>query len=184
MVDEVWKDIPGYEGFYQASNFGRIRSVEHYDKLNRLRKATIRKQQKDNGGYLFVIFSKNGEKKQINTHRIIAMTFILNPNNLPQVNHKDENKTNNCVENLEWCNSKYNANYGNRNKKMIENLSGKNNKKSKKIEQYDLQGNFIKDWIGIRDVARKTNIKHQNISACCVGKQKTAGGYIWRYVND
>ena len=106
---------------------------------------------------------------------MVAETFIPNPNNYPQVNHKDENRHNNCVNNLEWCTAKYNANYGNRNKKLKGYFT------SVKIIQYDLQSNFIKEWESMKNASEKLDICRTNISECCRNLRKTAGGYIWKY---
>ena len=110
-------------------------------------------------------------------HRIIAETFIPNPKNLLEVNHKDENKENNNISNLEWCNRKYNCNYGSMQIR-------KANKCCKEIIQYDLQGNLIKRWESIKEAGQTLNIHRGNISWCCKEKNKTAGGYIWKYANS
>lgn len=112
--EEIWKDILGYEGLYQVSSFGRVRGLDRYDSMNRFWKGRILKSQTGTGGYLFVQLCLNGKVKAYSVHRLVAETFIHNPDNLPQVNHLDEDKTNNRVENLEFCDSKYNVNYGTR----------------------------------------------------------------------
>lgn len=133
---EIWKWIPGYEGIYEASNFGFIRSVDHYAPLRpgfmKLMKGRLLKFSKAGRGYNSVWLSKNGSVKAYNVHRLIALLFLPNPDNLPEVNHKDEDKTNNFIwinsdgtvdpikSNLEWCTSLYNANYGNRNRNQVE----------------------------------------------------------------
>lgn len=163
MIQEIWKDIPGYEGLYQISNLGNIKSF--------CRKNTIiRKATNDGYGYLQLCLTKNKKIKEHKVHRLVAEAFIPNPENLPQINHKDENKHNNCVDNLEWCSAEYNINYGTRNEKI-----------SKKIKQYDKKGNFIKLWNSIIDIERIMNIPHSNIISCCKNKRKTAGNYIWEY---
>lgn len=100
---EEWRDIKGYEGLYQVSNLGKVRN----------KKGKVLKQYRNNKGYPCVHMYKNNKYKTKNVHRLVAISFIENPNNLPQVNHKDEDKTNNVVTNLEWCTNKYNCNYGN-----------------------------------------------------------------------
>ena len=119
MVEE-WRVIPGYEN-YEVSNLGQIRS------LNWNRTGTIRilKQLNHSSGYLAIGLTKNGVQKRFTVHRIVAMTFIPNPNNLPEINHKDENKHNNSVENLEWVSHKYNINFGTRNKRHSEKMKNK-----------------------------------------------------------
>lgn len=126
MTEEIWKPIEGYEGLYEVSSYGRVRSLDRYVKGRygnyRLHKGKILSPAKDTTGYLKVVLSCNGKSKTIKVHRLIAQTFILNPDNLPEVNHKDEDKTNNRVENLEFCNRKYNCNYGSRNIRRRETL--------------------------------------------------------------
>ena len=111
MIEE-WRKIVGYEGLYEVSSLGRVRSLDRYDSINRFRKGRILKSGTDTGGYLFVQLSSNGNEKNHSVHRLVAEAFIPNPDNLPQVNHIDEDKSNNCVDNLEWCDREYNINYG------------------------------------------------------------------------
>ena len=121
-MNEVWKDIKGYEGLYQASNTGRIRSIGRYVKAKnnsrKYMKSTILKGVANDRGYYMVVLSKEGKKRKIFIHRLVAETFIENLKNYNQVNHIDENKTNNNMDNLEWCTCKYNCNYGTRNKRI------------------------------------------------------------------
>ena len=111
MNTEIWKDIEGYEGYYQVSNFGNVRSVdrviEYSDGVKRLRKGRILKPYKNRDGYLTCDLRKNSKHKISKIHRLVSEAFIPNPSNLPEVNHKDEDKTNNCVDNLEWCTRSY-----------------------------------------------------------------------------
>ena len=122
MNEEIWRPIEGYEGLYEVSNTGRVKSLNRYVKGKgesySLQKGRVLSPGKDKNGYLFVILTCNGKRKMFLVHRLIAQTFILNPDNLPQVNHKDEDKSNNRVENLEWCTAKYNNNYGTRKDKV------------------------------------------------------------------
>ena len=106
---EHWKDIEGYEGLYQVSDLGRVKAL-NYNKTGMER---VLSAGKDTGGYMYVILHKNGKGKMCSVHRLVAQAFIPNPNGLPEINHKDECKTNNIVSNLEWCTAKYNMNYGN-----------------------------------------------------------------------
>lgn len=122
-MKEIWKDIPGYEGLYQVSNLGDIKVLDRIVNCGiKNNKTVIRKskllKQRINQGYYEVALSKNGKKRFLKVHRLIAITFLPNLNNLPSVNHKDENKLNNCIDNLEWCTIKYNCNYGTRNYKI------------------------------------------------------------------
>ena len=109
---EEWKSIPGYEGLYEVSSYGRVRSLDRYDSRNCLRSGCILKQKNNGNGYLICSLSKNGIVKNKYIHRLVAEAFIPNPSNIKDVNHKDEDKTNNIVDNLEWCDHKYNCNYG------------------------------------------------------------------------
>ena len=118
---EIWKDIPGYEGLYKVSNLGRIKSLGN----GKTRKENILRLTKDKYGYLYITLSENGKLKKFKVHRLVAMAFIPNPNNYTQINHKDENRSNNRVENLEWCTQKYNNNYGNHSKNISNAIKGK-----------------------------------------------------------
>ena len=170
---EIWKDISGYEGLYQASSFGRILS---------LKRGIILKQQLNPSGYYYVALSKDGKGKRFLVSRLIAKNFIPNPYNLPEVNHKDENPKNNAVENLEWCSVAYNNTYGNRTANSAE--SNKNGIRSKKVYQYDLNGNFIKEYPSQHQASRDNNYSQGNISSCLRGKVKQAYGYVWKYKKD
>ena len=165
MKKEYWKPVVGYEGHYQVSNFGRVKSLKFGKE--KILKQYIR------GGYYYVCLSKNGIIKKYSVHRLVAQAFLDNPNNLPQINHKDENKTNNNVDNLEWCDAKYNTNFGT----CIERRS---KKKSKTVLQYTLDGKFVREWPSTMECERNGYIE-QAISACCRGERKTHKGFIWRY---
>ncbi|MBR4486649.1 HNH endonuclease [bacterium] len=173
---EIWKDIPEYEALYQVSNLGNIKSLDLIviDKLGRkyVKKGKLLKQRIDKYGYNYVHLHKNGNEKYKLVHRLVAEAFIPNPNNLPQVNHKNEIKTDNNIENLEFCDVKYNLNYGTRNEKVSKN-------KSKKIKQLDKDGNLINIWLNSLEASKKLNIHSGNIRSCCRGELKTAGGYKW-----
>lgn len=124
MKNVVWKDIEGYEGIYQISNYGEVMRLMSYDSRNHLRNSKILKQRKNKDGYMVVGLHKNSKEKKYLVHRLVAKAFISNPNKLPEINHIDENKQNNSVPNLEWCNRKYNVNYGNAQKKRVETRFG------------------------------------------------------------
>ena len=159
---EQWKDICGYEGLYQVSTSGKIKGLKRHYATEK-----IRKPIKGNHGYLQVMLSKDGERKTFLVHRLVAEAFIQNPNGFAFVNHKDQNRHNNEAENLEWCNAQYNTDYS----------------VSKCVSQYDKLGNLVRVWKSTKEVERKLGISNGNISGCCRGKLKTAGGYVWRY-ND
>ena len=185
-MDEVWKDIEGYEGLYQVSNTGQVRS------LNYLHTGEVKplKQGTDGNGYKRVSLYKDGKSKTCRVHRLVAMAFILNPNNYKEVNHKDENPSNNNVNNLEWCTNEYNVNYGTRTKRASESLKGKykgkDHPKSKSIFMYDKEGNFIRKFDCIADANEyfgKGKICSA-ISNCLRGRAKTAFGYVFKYADE
>lgn len=183
-MKEIWKDIENYEGLYQISNFGNIKSLNY----NGTKKEKKLKQIPDKDGYMKIGLCKNNILKEKKIHRLVAGAFLnkkkfkyidekdkskyINNLNKLEVNHKDENKQNNNVENLEWCTHSYNNNYGSKNKTI-----------SKKVNQYDLEGNYIKTWDSLFKVQKKIGIHVTNISRCCKNIYKTAGGFVWRYVN-
>lgn len=175
---EVWQDIPGYEGRYQASTYGRIKSLERtvsFGNRNRTITSRIIKPFFCSAGYLYVRMPDR--KKSV--HRLIALTFIPNPDNLPQVNHMDEKPINNRVENLEWCTPKYNSNYGTRKQKLSE-LNKNHLSLSKRVIQYSVDGKFIASYPSLREVERITKFNHGNLSQAIM-KQKTAYGFLWQY---
>lgn len=170
MENEIWKDIPGWEGYYQASNFGRIRSLNYHN----TGRVEILKQRIEKNKYARIGLVKNKIQKQYLVHRLVASAFIPNPDNLPEINHKNEDGTDNRVENLEWCTTKYNRNYGTCNQRIAKT-------KSKPVIQYDLEGNLVKEWESISAVQRKTGWNTSHISSCCRGRLKTMYNYVWRY---
>lgn len=176
---EIWKslDFMGFDG-YEVSNWGRVKSLNYRHKGIE----GILKQGKDRYGYLFVVLCQNRERKTFTVHRLVCLTFLENPLNLPQINHKDENKENNCLNNLEWVSPKENINYGTRNDKVRKAHKGKPHYKQRKpILQYTKEGEFIREWDSITTVSKELNLNKVNICMCCKKKLKTAYGFIWRY---
>lgn len=153
-------------------------------KLNWKRTGTMRKVKQSKGKDGYLRFKCNG--KLTLAHRFVAECFISNPQNLPCINHKDENKINNCVDNLEWCTTKYNTNYGTRNKRAGESISKvliNNPKRTKKVYQYSKNGILVKEWVSLSEIGRVLGFDISYISCCCNGKQKSAYDFIWKYAN-
>ena len=176
LPNEIWKDIPEYKGFYQVSNFGRVKSLKRFFKAGRGRiaetKLRILKQADSTDGYKMVSLCINGEQFTRRVHRLVAMAFIPNPYNYPVINHKNEIRTDNRCSNLEWCtvhhNNMHAVNMG-----LYKNL--------KSVTQLDKNGKIINTFKSIREAERITGIDSSGIAKCCKGKRKIAGGYCWRY---
>lgn len=173
---ETWKDIVGYEGFYQISNQGNVRSLDRIDCKNHFRKGKACKKILTEDGYYKVSLNKDSVEKRFFIHRLVAIHFISNPNNLECVNHKDENKTNNCIENLEWCSRSYNNNYGTRNKRIA-------NIQSVKTAMIDKNtGRVLMIFNSAKDAAKYVNGDESSICKVRNKKRKSAYGYRWEVV--
>lgn len=190
-MEEIFKDIEGYEGLYQVSNLGRVKSLERLDSRGHKVNERILRLKKNRYGYLQVTLYINGKGKTIEIHRLVAIHFLPNPNNLPEVNHIDENKENNSLENLEWCDHSYNINFGNRNKRVSESIGkGIDNHWSKPIVQLDSQTNkLINVWGSGMEAEREGGFYNSNINKCCNNKfnrkcNNIYKGYKWQYLSD
>lgn len=175
-MEEIWKPIVGYEGLYEVSNNGNIKTL-----CDRHGKIRLLKPIKDkHRGYCTVNLFKNGKSKSYLVHRLVAEAFIPNPDNLPQVNHKNEIKDDNRAINLEYCTAKYNLAYSN---VHLKGAVGVKIKRSKSVLQFTLDGRFVAEYKGVREAARQTGLEHSGICRCCKNKcgYNTAGGYIWKY---
>lgn len=180
-MEEIWKDVPGYEGRYMVSNFGRIKSIKVWNGNKYLKKYDncdrVLIPCDGRNGYFYV--SLCGRKHTV--HRLVANAFIQNPQNKTQVNHIDGNKKNNRVENLEWCTNRENALHARKHGLLVGRDASAAAKNSKRISQYDLSGNFIRTWPSATVAGRETGIDSSTISKCCSGTRKTTGGYTWKY---
>ena len=189
MREEEYKDVIGYEGLYQVSNKGNVKSLNY----RHTGKERILKLRKNNRGYLQVFLYKEGKAKVYKVHRLVATAFIPNPNNLEQVNHIDEVKTNNIVENLEWCTREYNYHYGTRIRRVAEANTGNpklskalinNPKLSKPVIGINKVSGLIVEFPSTHEASRQTGISQGNIAQCCKGKLKSAGGFYWMYAEE
>ena len=174
---EQWKAIAGYEGLYEVSDLGRVKSLNY----SHTHKEKILRPVKGRKGYLQVSLYKDGQIKNWRVHRLVAEAFIPNPQCMETINHRDEVKTNNSASNLEWMSQKDNTNYGTRNKRIAEARLN-HPAFSKKVQMFDKStGELLATFPSTMEAERITGIANQSISACCKGKYKSSGGYIWRY---
>lgn len=193
-MEEIWRDIPGWEGLYQVTNTGKVKSLTRFRRNGAggyIQEGRTLKPDKNKQGYYCVVLSNGDYKKRYRIHRIVMETFVPNPDKLPQVNHKDEDKTNNFVwvnpdgtvdlekSNLEWCTNEKNINWGTHNERMAKSKT--NGKTSKPVLQYTLDGELVAEYPSGVEVQRQNGFDRRQISKCCKGKQKTSHGYIWRF---
>lgn len=167
---EEWKAVKGYEGLYEVSNAGRVRST----KTSVILKLLVLPNE-----YLQVSLYKDKQRRQMLVHRLVATAFIENGGDLPMINHKDENKQNNAACNLEWCDCRYNNSYG-----AVSPLEKMHQALRKSVAQYSMDGTCIATYDSIRAAARATGCMQSSISCCCNGQRgyKSTGGYIWKFV--
>lgn len=178
---ELWKPINGYEGFYEISSCGNVRSLPHFDKMNRYRPGKLLQPQRHDKGYLQITLCKEGAKKRFYIHRLVADAFIQNqePTKYCEINHIDENKTNNHVDNLEWCYHKYNMTYGTL-------LQRKGDNTAIPVVGTDIKTGEEKFFRSQTDAAKELGVTQAGISNALRGKRKNgekkiAYGYTWRY---
>lgn len=187
LENEKWRDVVGYEGLYMVSSFGRVASLfspyksgnKTFYKKQKILKANLRKK-----GYLAVTLSNcNKIAHSYLIHRLVAIAFVDNSNNLPFINHRDENPQNNHANNLEWCTNSYNCNYGGHNKRMAETLR-KTAYQKRKVVQLTVDMQYTGEYDSLIEAAAATNTNRSCISNCCLGKGRTGGGHKWMYLED
>lgn len=187
-MEEIWKDIPGYEKYYMASTLGRIKSKDRVIKtvlkgkeIKYIKRGRIMTPCLNSGKYLGLPINTDKLKKSENVHRLIAITFLPNPNNLPCVNHKDENKLNNCVDNLERCTYQHNNVWKNRLAKSLETFNA-NPKNRRKVYQYTKDGAFIKEYESVKEATKEMGLKHSSgIYLSCNHNNCYARGFKWSF---
>lgn len=170
-MTEKWKDVCGYEGLYQVSSTGKVRSLARHTTSG-----IEMKQQTDKDGYKRVCLCKENRKKLCSVHRLVADAFVPNELGLPVVNHKDEIKSNNVADNLEWCTVKANTNYGH-------GIEKRSQKRKVSIDQYRTDGTFVARWTSRLAIENALGCHGGNITSCCKGKRKTAHGFVWKYAD-
>jgi hypothetical protein len=186
---EIWINIKDYEGLYQISNFGRVKSLERIKKPGKgfyFRKERVLRETKDKDGYLYVVLLKESYRYTVKIHRLVAKAFIPNPEDKKQVNHKNGIKTDNNVDNLEWVTQSENITHSFRVLGQKPNMAGLgkfgiDSKRSMKVCQYSIDGEFIKQWDSGADASRSLNIPQSNISSCSLNRPgyNHAGGFKW-----
>lgn len=180
-MEEIWKSIPGYEGSYEVSNMGNVRSL---DRIVLMKNGRSRFQKgrvlKTSGGKNYILVTIGVVNYAV--HRLVACLFVPNPQNLPVVNHKDENRFNNRADNLEWCTQRYNTNYGTAREKRSKGYLHP----TKCVEQRDIDGNLLNRYESVGEAARKTGLRPSNICGCCkkYNGHFTAGGFKWNYLTQ
>lgn len=168
---EEWRPIAEYEDLYEISSQGRVKSLNY----KRTGQTQVLKPIMHTNGYLCINLYKDGKHKFCTIHRLVAEAFLANPENLPEVNHRDECKENNAVSNLEWCSGKDNCNHGTRNARMAA-------AKNKPVQQFSKDGRLIAVWSSGKEAEQSTGVHQSNICNCCNGKLRSTGGYVWRYL--
>lgn len=198
---EIWKDVVGYEGYYMVSNLGRVKSLERTvwnSRGYRTVKERILKPGKNSYDYLQVHLHQDGKDKWYTVHKLVATAFCENPKGYTEVNHKDENKQNNCMENLEWCSRSYNNTYNGRAKKAgkkagkklrgrklsEETIKKMSEKRSKPLYSINKESGLILEFPSAKEASRVLGINSSSITRCCQGKLKSCGGFYWMYANN
>lgn len=181
FMEETWKPIPEFELLYEASSEGRIRSVSKVIKMYNggewTRRGTVLRPHLNRSGYLQLHLCKNGKTCPFTVHRLVATTWLENPEGLPEVNHKNEIKTDNRVVNLEWCSRGYNITYG-----TARERTGRAN--GRPVVRFTLGGKKMDEFYSGYEAQRQLGILEQSINLCCLGRHQQAGGFRWKYKDD
>lgn len=182
-MEEIWKDVVGYEGLYQVSNLGRVRSLNFYRK----KRIGVLRQKKLNTGYMALDLYKDRMPRTLNVHRLVAIAFVENKDGLPWVNHIDGNKQNNAASNLEWCTAKQNTEHakrtGLRKQSNVAGMYGIHKKTQKAVNQFTKDGEFVARWDSMLAAARSFHCTQRCISACASGRTKSSMGFVWRFTD-
>ena len=186
---EVWKDVDGFQGVLQVSNLGRVRTLDHYvrhqrEQYKKFVKGKIRKLMIGNSGYYYIMLTYNAKNYHLQVHRMVAKAFIPNEFNKPQVNHKNHNKLDNRVENLEWCTPSENMIHAYKNNLIPLNKighSGKSNPSARAVDAYTKDGEFIGHFDTMKDASKELGVAMSGVCNCCTGYSKTCHGMIFRY---
>ena len=181
MMEEIWKPVKGYEGIYEVSDLGRVRSLPRMltDSKGRRHPVPMKiLREHDRKGYVGYRLCNGSAIVEFSAHRLVAMAFIPNPDNLPIVNHRDENPKNNQVSNLEWCDISYNTRYGT----GVERAQANHVYHRKAVEQLTKDGQHVATFKGVKEASRATGADASVIVRVCKGRHETAGGYRWKYV--
>ena len=176
-MEEIWKDIAGYESLYQVSNLGRVKSLRRLTKCRGGSYGVVKEKilkKSLNNGYEIVSFIKDNRHKTYSVHRLVALAFIANPYNLPQINHKDEFKSNNIAKNLEWCTHRYNINYG-----SFQKNKAKSN--SKKTYKTSIDGEILGAYDSLKEAATANAERSGSVSNCIGGRVKTLHGFLYKH---
>lgn len=181
-MKEIWMPIKGYEGYYEVSNLGRVRGVDRtrkgpYGKIARVAGMILSPKKNSTNDYLLVGLRKDGVQKTHLVHRLVAEAFIPNPLGLPEVNHRDENPQNNISDNLEWCDRFYNNHYGSA-------IDRRSRTRGIPVSQYTLDGELVATYWSAREAARALGRYQSTISRCCLGQQKQAYGFVWKFASS
>lgn len=182
-MKEIWRNVKGYEGLYEVSNLGRIKSIQRSGTPGGVRKLNVNKY-----GYVYVMLSKSNKHKNHTVHRLVGLAFIPSVDGKELINHIDGNKSNNNLKNLEWVNNSENRKHAFANNLQKVNLDKAHEvaweNQKRKVKQFSLDGKFVSEFLSIQEAAIKNGIGRTGISQCLSGRYKQSGGFMWKYSED